>query len=151
MRQTLNLGWGGGVSRSYPRNNHILVRSAATSEDRKSVLSADLLQKLQILRRELTSFSEPPSRSLWEDSCLRVKRSGDPESRQFESAASPQDLVQQCLEMMGGLVSGGPDSICSESDILELFAFNQTLNDSQVLDAVNDPNARSLITGTVPF
>ena len=47
MRQTLNPGWGGGVSRSYPRENHILVRSA-TSDNPKSVLSADLLQKLQV-------------------------------------------------------------------------------------------------------
>ena len=99
----------------------------------------------------MTSFSEPPSRSLWENSCLRVKPPGESD-RQFESAASaPQDLVQQCLETMNSLMNVGPDSICSESNILELFAFNQTLNDGQVLDAVNDPDATSLITGMVPI
>ena len=48
MRKTLNAGWGGGVSWSYPRDNHILVRSATTDEPR-SVLSADLVKKLQVI------------------------------------------------------------------------------------------------------
>ena len=59
--------------------------------------------------------------------------------------------MQQCLEVMDGLVNVGPNSVCSQSDILELFALNQTLTDGQVLDAVNDPDATSLITGIVPF
>ena len=73
MRSSLSQGWGGGVSRSYPRDNQILVRSATEEGEPKSVLSPDLLQKLQLLRRQLTSFSEPPSKSLWEESCLNVK------------------------------------------------------------------------------
>ena len=50
---------------------------------------------------------------------------------------------------MADLMNPGADSKCSESSILELFAADQALTDSQFLDAVNDPNATSLISGTV--
>ena len=50
---------------------------------------------------------------------------------------------------MADLMNPGADSECSESSILELFAADQALTDSQVLDAVNDPNATSFISGTV--
>ena len=50
---------------------------------------------------------------------------------------------------MADLMNPGADSKCSESSILELFAADQALTDSQFLDAVNDPNATSLISGIV--
>ena len=57
--------------------------------------------------------------------------------------------MQQCQVVMQGLLNGGPNAVCSESHILELFVGNQTMNDSQVLDAINNPDAKSFITGMI--
>ena len=64
-------GWGGGLTRSYPRSNQVIVRST-TVDNPKSVLSYNLLKKLILLRSQLISFSRPPSKSLWEECCFRV-------------------------------------------------------------------------------
>ena len=61
-------------------------------------------------------------------------------------------MAIKCMEMMNGLLNAGPNSVCSESSILELFAINQTLTDSMVLDAVNQPNnAWNVITGRLTY
>ena len=63
------------------------------------------------------------------------------------TTSESSNFVHQCQEVVDSLLKGSANSVCSESHILELFLANKTMNDSQVLDVINNSDARSLITG----
>ena len=72
------------------------------------------------------------------------------ESVQATTSESPK-FMRQCQAVVHSLLKGSANSVCSESHILELFLVNRTMDDSEVLDVINNSDARSSITGMTIF